>query len=243
MPAEPPTPKRKTAGPATHWSMVKRAFPREEPQKCIKSQDEFCRIYWPVIHFSLQNKHRFSHHDAEDLAQAFVANLLDSDTLGKCREEKGRFRNFLLAHLDNFVRNYHQKQNAHKRGGKFRHVAMDDAESEEPMLDKRTPDKDLQRAWSIATLKEAHERMKRSYERRGKLQQFSCLLPFLSSDQDESRAMVAAASLQMSLPAFRMARCRFRKEFGACIADLVAATVDSEEDFAEEMHLIREIAG
>jgi RNA polymerase sigma-70 factor (ECF subfamily) len=223
--------------------MVQRAFPHEAPEACIKSQDEFCRIYWPVIHLSLRQKHQYSHHDAEDLAQSFVTWLLASESMGKSRKEKGRFRSFLLAHLDNFVRNQLQKQHAEKRGGKARQVSLEEAEHEPPLADARTPDRELSRAWSIATLREAHERLRQAYQQRGKEVQFAALLPFLSAHEDERRAMVAAAALGITLPAFRMARSRFRKEFGQVIANLVSATVDTDEDFAEEMKLIREIAG
>jgi hypothetical protein len=230
--------------PMTHWSMVKRAFPGEsnsEP-RCLKSQDEFCRIYWPVIHLSLRQKHGFNHHDAEDLAQNFVAWLLKESRLDNSRQEKGRFRSYLLAHLDNYVRNHRQKTQAEKRGGKLQQISLDDVE-EGAARDERTPDKDLQRAWGIATLREAHERIRRVYEERGKGPLFYQLLPFLTAHEDERRATSAAAALRMSLPAFRMARSRFRKEFGLCISDLVAATVENEAEFQEEMQLIREIAG
>ena len=233
----------KNSDPRTHWSMVKRAFPLEKPLQCIDSQNEFCRIYWPVIHLSLRHKHNFNHHDAEDLAQSFVTWVLEGDSLAKCREEKGRFRNFLLAHLDNFVRNHLQKENAQKRGGRATKVPITEASTESSLQDERTPDQNLQRAWSIATLREAHERIKKSYADKGKAHHFACLVPFLNAHEDESKAAQAAAILNMTLPAFRMARSRFRKEFGLCIADLVAATVDSEEEFAEEMALIREVAG
>lgn len=229
--------------------MVSRAFPDEASESkspgCIKSQDEFCRIYWPVIHLSLLHKHQFSHHDAEDLAQSFVTWILESGALGKSRQEKGRFRNFLLAHLDNFVRNHRQKLHSQKRGGGTHQVPLDEAEvlGAAPLADSRTPDQELQRAWSIATLREAHERIRKSYEARGKEQLFACLLPFLSAHEDERRAISAAASLKMSLSAFRMARSRFRKEFGQCVSDLVSATVETDQEFAEEMQHIREIAG
>ena len=233
--------------PVTHWSMVRRAFPADRAEVDgpghVASQDEFCRIYWPVINLSLRQKHNFSHHDAEDLSQAFVAWLLAAGCLEKSRQEKGRFRNFLLAHLDNFVRNHHQKQHRLKHGGKSEKVALDDAMAEPALMDARTPDRELQRAWAIATLREAHERIHKLYEERGKTTLFTHLLPFLSSHEDERKAVAAANQLEMSLPAFRMARSRFRKEFGNCIADLVAATVETEAEFNEEMQLIRDVAG
>ncbi len=227
--------------------MVHRAFPSggDEPNGagCIKSRDEFCRIYWPVINLSLRQKHGFTHHDAEDLAQSFVAWLLDSGCLEKSRQDKGRFRNFLLAHLDNYVRNYLQKIHTQKRGGKNQQVPLTSAEVSASVTDRRTPDLELQRAWAIATLKEAHERIQQVYLQRNKGQLFAQLVPFLSAHEDEGGAIAAAAELKMTLPAFRMARSRFRKEFGQCIADLVAATVETEAEFAEEMQMIREIAG
>jgi hypothetical protein len=227
--------------------MVHRAFPAGgndlEGTGCIKSRDEFCRIYWPVINLSLRQKHAFTHHDAEDLAQSFVSWLLDSGCLEKSRQDKGRFRNFLLAHLDNYVRNHLQKIHSQKRGGKSQRVSLTSAEVDASINDSRTPDLELQRAWAIATLKEAHERIQKVYSQREKDLLFTKLVPFLSAHENESHAMAAATELKMTLPAFRMARSRFRKEFGQCIADLVAATVETEAEFAEEMQMIRDIAG
>lgn len=239
----PHSPSRHVEVPLTHWSMVRRAFPQDQPEACVRSQEEFCRIYWPVIHLFLRHKHHYSHHDAEDLAQSFVTWLLAGDSMAKSRQEKGRFRSFLLAHLDNYVRNHYQKQSAAKRGGQARQVTIEDAEAEIPPADTHAPDQEMQRAWAIATLREAHEQLRKAYAARGKEAHFQQLLPFLSAHEDERRAATAAASLHMTLPAFRMARSRFRKEFGQCIADLVAATVDSDEDFAAEMQMLREIAG
>lgn len=240
-----PVPSRRADLPLTHWSLVRRAFPQEQPAACLKSQDEFCRIYWPVIHLFLKQKHHYSHHDAEDLAQGFVAWLLASGSMAKSREEHGRFRSYLLAHLDNFVRNHHQKQHAGKRGGGTREVPLQDAEAaaEPSLADERTPDQALARAWSIATLREAHQRLCQAYRERGKEALFTQLLPFLSTHTSEHDALTAAHTLGLTLPAFRMARSRFRKEFGQTLADLVSATVNNAEDFAEEMKLLREIVG
>lgn len=210
---------------------------------CLKSQDEFCRIYWPVIHLTLRHKHLFSHHDAQDLAQGFVAWVLSNGCMAKSQQEKGRFRSYLLAHLDNYVRNERQKRLSQKRGGNLVMVTDPEIVENQPSTNTSTPDEEIQKAWAIATLSEAHARLRQLYTDRGKDAQFELLVPFLRSDQNETVAVDAARSLNMTLTAFRMARSRFRKEFGQCISSLVAATVNTPEDFAEEMQLIRELAG
>lgn len=58
-----------------------------------------------------------SPHDAEDLTPGFLLRLLKKDPLRRVRWEKAKFRSFLLASLQYFLADAHDKQPAPERGG------------------------------------------------------------------------------------------------------------------------------
>jgi RNA polymerase sigma-70 factor (ECF subfamily) len=62
---------------------------------------DFCEAYWPPLYAFLRHR-GYASADAQDLVQAFFAQLLEKDTLSHVDHEKGRLRTFLLRSLQNF---------------------------------------------------------------------------------------------------------------------------------------------
>src|ERR671924_320479 len=82
----------------THWSVVLAAGDAVSPQAGV-ALAELCRTYWyPLYAFVRRKGH--SPHDAQDLAQAFFARLLEKNYVAQAERERGRFRTFLLAALN-----------------------------------------------------------------------------------------------------------------------------------------------
>ena len=80
---------------------------------------QLCQTYWYPL-YAFVRRGGATHHDAEDLTQAFFAKLLEKNYLGDASRERGRFRTFLLASLKHFLANEWDKRSAKKRGGRNR---------------------------------------------------------------------------------------------------------------------------
>jgi RNA polymerase sigma-70 factor (ECF subfamily) len=75
-----------------------------------------CQAYWSPVFLYIKQRG----HDAEaarDLTQGFFAALLEKKGIAEARQERGRFRTFLLTAVKNFLANEHDFRTAQKRGG------------------------------------------------------------------------------------------------------------------------------
>src|SRR5262249_7175438 len=100
----------------THWSVILSAADLASPQ-AAEALEKLCRTYWlPLYTYARRKGH--SPEDAEDLSQAFFANFLERNSVGRARRERGRFRSFLLTSLQNFLIHEWEKARAAKRGGR-----------------------------------------------------------------------------------------------------------------------------
>lgn len=78
--------------------------------------ERLCRQYWrPLYVFARRKGH--SEHDAQDLTQGFLADLLARNSLARAEPSRGRFRSFLLAAFCNYLANQRREQTTRKRGG------------------------------------------------------------------------------------------------------------------------------
>ena len=102
---------------STRWSVVLAASDGVSPQ-AVQALEMLCRIYWfPLYAYVRRQGHRA--HDAQDLVQGFFARLLQGNFLENVGPQKGKFRSFLLAALNNFVSDEWDKARAEKRGGEI----------------------------------------------------------------------------------------------------------------------------
>jgi DNA-directed RNA polymerase specialized sigma24 family protein len=79
----------------THWTLISRARQSELAESAAEALSAFCEAYWPPLYAFLRHR-SYASADAQDLAQAFFAHLLEKDTLSHVDKEKGRLRTFLL---------------------------------------------------------------------------------------------------------------------------------------------------
>src|ERR1700720_4007132 len=93
----------------THWSMVINAA-QGDPDAATFALERLCRIYWRPIYAFIRWQRHVDKHEAEDLTQSFFAHLLHKETLKKVRREEGKFRNYLLAVLENFLSDERDRQ-------------------------------------------------------------------------------------------------------------------------------------
>src|SRR3974390_189445 len=107
--------------PSTHWSVVLAAN-GDQTSAVTAALETLFRSYQRPLYSYIRRRGN-THHDAEDLLQAFFARLLTKDVLRAASQQRGRFRSFLLASLKNFLANEHDRAMALKRGGGESHLS------------------------------------------------------------------------------------------------------------------------
>lgn len=223
----------------TKWDVVNRAKGGGMDRDSANALEELCRIYRHPIYIALRFKHGYEHHDSEDLAQTFITWLIHGDYLKRADPEKGRFRSFLLSYLDNFVANHRRKQHAQKRGGHAIHVPAEfpsdtNRTAVEPR-DDNTPDKEFDRAWTLATFREALDRLRAKFVAEGRGEEFETLQDFLLRKRGEGESYeVAAARLGITEVTMRQRVSRFGRKFRQMLEEVIKPMV-SEAELDDEL--------
>ena len=97
----------------THWSVVVGA--QGESPAAQEALEKLCHIYWRPIYSFIQRQ-GVAREEAEDLTQAFFADLLEHKNLTAVRKERGRFRSYLLGALKYFLADEQRRAMSIKRG-------------------------------------------------------------------------------------------------------------------------------
>jgi RNA polymerase sigma-70 factor (ECF subfamily) len=230
--------------PTTCWNLVQAACAEEGDSRA--ALEELCRKYWrPIYSFA---RHRgLPPHDAEDVTQAFFAELLGDGQLRKAEQEKGRFRTFLIFRFRGFLSNHKQKQSAEVRGGTATHLSFDIewAESRLKFADPRFADPDVyfDRQWALEIMRNARAALAARYGAQGKGDLFQVLKAGLARNPDASDYKRWEQELGMTSGALRVAMHRLRDRFRQEIETQILDTLADEGDLAEEIRHIRKALG
>jgi RNA polymerase sigma factor (sigma-70 family) len=221
----------------THWSVVRRAAD-SDVQTARTALEDLCRSYWRPLYSFVRMK-GYESHEAEDLTQAFFADLLQRDDIRHANEEMGRFRSFLLGSLKHFMSNEWAKRRAQKRGGGRLHFSMNFADAEIDVAshraDGQAAEKVFERQWALTLLDHVQRLLRMDWESRGKAHQFARLQPFLAGKNKETGLAGIAAELGMTEVAVRVAVHRMRGQFGELLRQEIQSTVDQESEIEDEI--------
>ncbi len=75
---------------------------RESSLDSRRALTELCEAYWYPVYAYIPRQVP-AVHDAQDLTQAFFAELLEKKTIGAATRDRGRFRAFLLTACKHFL--------------------------------------------------------------------------------------------------------------------------------------------
>jgi DNA-directed RNA polymerase specialized sigma24 family protein len=228
----------------THWTLVLRAGQTESTESAQQALSDFCEAYWPPLYAFLRHR-GYASADAQDLVQAFFAQLLEKDTLSHVDQEKGRLRTFLLRSLQNFLANEYDRARALKRGGGQEIISFDQhlVEAEAAMFATAHLDDvscyDVM--WAANVVTRAWKHLHDALVAEGKGQWLEELKPFITGgtgappDQGE-----VAARLGVPIATFRTWLSRLRQRYLDALRAEVANTVsDPAEVDGELQHLYR----
>ena len=203
--------------------------------------EELCRTYWYPI-YAYVRRHGHSREDAEDLTQAFFARLLEKNYLEGIKNDKGKFRAFLLVALKHFLSNEWDRANCQKRGGGIRPLSLDwqDANTRYQInpADHLSPDKLYDRAWAVTMLERVITRLRDESSAEGKGRLYEQLRTFLMMGKNDIPYAKAAAALEMTEGAVRVAIHRLRRRYRELLREEIAQTLSDPAQADEEMQAL-----
>jgi RNA polymerase sigma-70 factor (ECF subfamily) len=223
----------------TRWSLVVAAGDGRSPQ-AESALATLCEAYWFPVYAFIRRSGK-SEDEARDLTQAFFARVIEKNYFKDAREDRGRFRSFLLTSVRHFLSNERDAERALKRGGGQTILSLDVDDGERQYLrepvDADTPEHVYERRWALAVLATAISRLDANYERSSKRAQFLRLKPFLTGDEPESYGALAS-ELGVSDGSLRVAVHRLRRQFAASLRETIAETVATAEDVEDELRTL-----
>lgn len=221
----------------TRWSLVLAAGEKRPDSR--SALEELCRAYWYPLYRFVRNR-GFDPEQAADLTQGFFARLIERNDFEKVRQEKGRFRSFLLASIRHYISNELDKANAQKRGGGVALFSIDSAAAEqkyalEPAISE-TPDVVFDKSWALALLEQAQAKLRSEFTRGGKSDWYEQLHPYLGGERADLPAYRELADeLGVSESAVKVNVHRMRQQFRKLLRQEIANTVASEQDVDDEL--------
>lgn len=199
--------------------------------------EQLCQAYWQPLYWHVR---RLGHpaDAAQDLTQAFVANLLEKRLVAAADQQRGKFRTFLLTALRNFLSNEHARQNAAKRGA-GRVFPMDFQSAEEAYRlepsHQATAEKAFERQWALAVLEEAFVELEKEQRAAGKGPLFEALSRCLTAGDDAPRYVELADRLGMTTAAVKKSVSRLRAGYARAIREEVARTISDDGNVNDEI--------
>jgi DNA-directed RNA polymerase specialized sigma24 family protein len=224
----------------TRWTLIRAARVPGSPE-ADAALASLCEIYWYPV-YAFIRRSGSSPDDARDLTQAFFTRVIEKNYFGDAREERGRFRSFLLTAVRHFLSNERDAAHALKRGGGQLPISlqMDDGErvyAIEP-VEHETPERTYERKWAHEVMAQAMKAVESRYAASDRRPVFLALRPFLTGDNPGSFGDLAT-TLGTTEGALRVAAHRLRQQFASALRETIAETVERSEDVDDELrHLL-----
>jgi len=229
----------------THWTVVLAAGDTQSPDSA-RALETLCQTYWFPL-YAYVRRQGLDAHEAQDLTQAFFEHLLEKKALGRVDPEKGKFRSFLLASLNNFLNNERDKARRLKRGGGVETFSLNSEQAEQRyesgLVHGESPEKLFERRWAQLVVERVANRLTAEFAGTGHAQRFEILKEFLMGDSARMSYEQAAATMGISVSAATSAIYRIRTRFRELFRAEIAATVGSLDQVDDEIrHLAAALA-
>jgi RNA polymerase sigma-70 factor (ECF subfamily) len=230
-----PKPPRQFA--TTQWSLVADAGRGSSPDSRA-ALEALCQAYWYPL-YAYARRHVARSGEAEDLTQAFFAELLEKNYVADAQPDRGRFRAFLLTAFKHFLSKQRDKSRAAKRGGGRHQLSLDfqagDSRYRLEPVAELTPEQAYDRQWALTLLGHTLERLANEYAATSRERQFELLKPYLGGDRGGVPYAETAQQLDCSEAAVKMAVQRLRRRYRELIRAEIAATVASPDEIDDEI--------
>lgn len=226
----------------THWSLVVAAG-SDDSSAARAALATLCEMYWYPL-YAYVRRRGANADDARDLTQGFLASLLERRDFENLRQDRGRFRAFLLASLQHFMANDAARRRTQKRGGGVivLPIAFDEAEGRyrvEP-AEPATPETLYERRWALMVIERVLAHLRLEWETLGRGAEFDELKSCLLGQAPAGGYASIAEKLDTTEGAIKVAVHRLRRKFQAELRRDIAETVSDATDVDDEIrYLVR----
>jgi RNA polymerase sigma-70 factor (ECF subfamily) len=217
--------------------MVLQAIDRNSPFR-EEALAELLQAYWYPLYGYIRRR-GYDAHTAEDLLQAFLASVLEKDSFRGVQQGQGRFRNFLLVCLRNFLVSEVERARALKRGGNLRIGSLDfagaDARYQLEPSHNITAERLFERDWAQGIIEQTFARLAGEWAKSGKARQFQILSRYLITTSAAPSYAEAAAKLRTTEGAVKTAVHRLRAQFRELLCQHVVTTIGNDDLLEDEI--------
>jgi RNA polymerase sigma-70 factor (ECF subfamily) len=226
----------------TQWSLVLAAAGNDSQARDALSS--LCQTYWYPLYAYLRRR-GLDPEDARDLTQGFLTSLIERQDFEGLRQDRGRFRAFLLASLKHYLSNWSARERTQKRGGGWQMVPLENAEGLyviEP-VSHATPETLFERRWALTVVDGLLAELRAQWTAQGRASEFDELKACLLGQAPAGGYAAVAARLGTSEGAVKAAVHRLRRRFQSLLRQRVAETVADGWDVDDEIrHLIQALS-
>lgn len=196
--------------------------------------------YWKPVYSYLRARWARSNEDAKDLTQGFFLWIFESGFLSKVDRERGRFRVFLKAALDNFVGGIDRGDRAVKRGGGRKLLNLDDlggVDSDPSLPDPEagTPEEILDEVWRREILTRGVDLLEKSLKEADKQVYFQVFQDYFLGDQPDLDYPAVAAKYSIAVTDVANYLHYSKSRFQEILRELLADTVEGPGNLQEEI--------
>jgi RNA polymerase sigma factor (sigma-70 family) len=210
----------------------------EAPQ-AQKALSELFELYWYPVYAFIRSR-RYPAAEAEDLTQGFFARLLEKKELALVEKGQGRFRNWLLAAVKNYLSNQRDYQRAEKRGGEQTRIALEDAEVSSLAAAGLTPEQVFEQRWAVRLLENVLITLGEECARAGIGALFTRLKASLIGTEEDSFKSISE-ELGMKAGTARIRVFRLRRRYQELIEQEVNRTVRDPSEASDELRFLKSI--
>jgi RNA polymerase sigma-70 factor (ECF subfamily) len=220
----------------TRWSIVRSAADLD-PERARAALATLCQSYWYPLYAFVRRK-GVAAQDAEDVVQSFFARILEKRNFDSVSPEKGRFRSFLLASIQNHLANLRDAARAEKRGAGRSALEIDFARADARFGLEAKPEaaeRAYEREWALALLERALAGVEQEYRASERGELFDVLKAELTgagSSHAEYAQRLASNEGAVKVAVHRL-RKRYRERLRAEIAETVADPGEIEAEIAD----------
>jgi RNA polymerase sigma-70 factor (ECF subfamily) len=224
--------------PETQWSLLAEATLNGDAEG-QRALGLLCERYERPVRAFIQA--RVKNPDlAKDLAQGFWLFLLERRTWRLADANRGRFRNFLIGVLRNYLNDDLRRQSTQRRGGGDTPAHLADFE----LLDENDSHAAslYDREWARCILDRALVDLEAWYKKQGREAFYGAVRRFLPGVQEVPNAATAAAALGVSVEVLRVEIHRARNRLLGNLRQQIGQTVEPADIDNELKHLAVAIA-
>jgi RNA polymerase sigma factor (sigma-70 family) len=232
--------------PETRWSVVLRTGD-SDVDRAYYALSRLCEDYWYPLYVYVR-KRGYDHALAQDLTQDFFARLLEKQQVQKARQERGKFRTFLLVSMNHFLTNeWHRQQTLKRGGGKVSFFSelenADDRFSFEIVDPQKSADILFEEKWAVTLLQKALERLQKEWVESKRGEMFEALKSHLVGEVANISYRDTAGRMGVSEGSIKVAIHRMRQRLRELLHDEIAHTVEDPSQIHDEVRAFLKIFG